>query len=162
VDAHRSIAYVIGPYVKQSAVVSKRYNTVSMLRTIESILGMQPLGLYDALQLPMFDVFSTTQAEWTYSARVPGILRTTQLPLPPASAGEKQGWIHPPHDAAYWTEKTRSFDFSSEDKLDSSQFNLVLWNGLKGEDQPYPAERDGRDLSKNRKQLLRQARDDAQ
>ena len=49
------------------------------------------------------------------------------------------------------------FDFSIEDKLDSAAFNLVLWNGLKGENQAYPAERDGRDLSKNRKQLLEQS-----
>ena len=70
--------------------------------------------------------------------------------------------IHPVHDAAYWSEKTKGFDFTSEDKLDSGQFNLVLWNGLKGKDQPYPAERDGRDLSKNRKQLLRQTREAAQ
>jgi hypothetical protein len=156
VDAHRSMAYVIGPYVKQGTVVSKRYNTVSMLRTIESILGMQPLGLYDALQLPMTDVFSSTQAQWSYSARVPAVLRTTQLPLPPASASEKQAPPHPAHDAAYWSEKTKNYDFSSEDKIDSSQFNIVLWNGLKGEDHPYPQERDGRDLSKDRKRLLRQ------
>jgi hypothetical protein len=158
VDAHRSIAYVIGPYVKQGAVVSKRYNTVSMVRTIESILGMQPLGLYDAVQLPMFEVFSNTQTEWTYTARVPAILRTTQLPVPPASTTEKQPSF-PAHDADYWSEKTRNFDFSSEDKIDSVQFNLVLWQGLKGEDQPYPVDRDGRDLSKGRKQLLRQYQD---
>jgi hypothetical protein len=157
VDAHRSIAYVIGPYVKQGAVVSKRYNTVSMVRTIESILGMQPLGLYDAVQLPMFEVFSNTQTEWTYTARVPAILRTTQLPVPPASASEKQ-LSYPAHDADYWSEKTQNFDFSSEDRIDSVQFNLVLWQGLKGEDQPYPVDRDGRDLSKGRKQLLRQYR----
>lgn len=155
VDAHRSIAYVFGPYVKQGAVVSARYNTVSMLRTIEQILGMQPLGLYDALQAPMTEVFSTTQAEWTYSARVPAILRTTKLPLPPPTPAEIKTQVQPRHDAAYWAEKTRGFDFSAEDKLDSAQFNLVLWNGLKGEEQPYPSERDGRDLSKDRKRLLR-------
>src|SRR5215813_11327582 len=71
VDAHRSIAYVIGPYVKQRAVVSERYNTVSMLRTIEEILGIRQLGLFDSLQLPMTEVFSTRQMPWTYSARVP-------------------------------------------------------------------------------------------
>jgi DNA-binding beta-propeller fold protein YncE len=157
VDAHRSIAYVFGPYVKQGAVVSERYNTVSILRTIEDVLGLQPLGLYDALQQPMAEVFSTEQAAWTYSARVPAILRTTQLPIPAASPEEKKSQVRPGHDRSYWAEKTRGFDFSAEDKLDSAQFNLVLWNGLKGEDQPYPTERDGRDLSKNRKRLLRES-----
>jgi YVTN family beta-propeller protein len=157
VDAHRSIAYVVGPYVKQRAVVSERYNTVSMLRTIEEILGMQPLGLYDALQPPMAAVFSTEPAQWTYSAHVPAILRTTRLPLPKASRKEKRAASQPRHDASYWTQKTEGYDFSAEDKLDAAQFNLVLWNGLKGEDQPYPSERDGRDLSRDRKNLLRQS-----
>ena len=40
VDAHRSIAFVFGAYVKKGAVVSEHYTTVSMLRTIEEILGM--------------------------------------------------------------------------------------------------------------------------
>lgn len=155
VDAHRSIAYVIGPYVKQGAVVSERYNTVSMLRTIEEVLGLLPLGLNDAVQPPMTEVFSTRQAEWNYSARVPGVLRGTQLPLPPASPDAKKASIAPRHDAVYWAEKTKGYDFSAEDKLDSAQFNLVLWNGLKGEDRPYPSDRDGRDLSKDRKRLLR-------
>jgi len=159
VDAHRSIAYVVGPYVKQGAVVSQRYNTVSMLRTIEDVLGIKHLGLYDAVQPPMTEVFSSKQNMWTYTARVPEILRTTKLPLAGAATSEKPATsasIRPAHDANYWAEKTLGFDFSMEDKLDSAAFNLVLWNGLKGEGQAYPAERDGRDLSKNRKQLLEQ------
>src|SRR5260221_7555559 len=61
VDANRSIAFVVGPYVKQGAVVSRRFNTVSMLRTIEEVLGIKPLGLYDAVQPPMTEVFSAQQ-----------------------------------------------------------------------------------------------------
>ena len=158
VDAHRSIAYVIGPYVKQRAVVSARYSTVSMLRTIEEILGMQPMGLYDALQLPMSEAFTTSQSAWTYSAHVPAVLRTTQLPLPKASRKERKADAQPRRDASYWAAKTEGYDFSAEDKLDSAQFNLVLWAGLKGEGAAYPVDRNGRDLSKGRKQLLRKSR----
>lgn len=154
IDAHRSIAYVIGPYVKRGSVVSERYNTVSMLRTIEEILGIQPLGLNDALQPPMTEVFSTGQPDWTYSARVPAVLRTTRLPLPKAPGKQKKAMSQPRHDSSYWAGKTTGYDFSREDKLDSAAFNLVLWNGLKGEDQPYPSHRNGRDLSKDRKRLL--------
>jgi hypothetical protein len=128
-----------------------------MLRTIEEILGLQPLGLYDALQPPMAAVFSIEPAEWSYSVRVPAILRKTRLPLPKASRQDRKAISQPSHDAGYWAQKTEGYDFSAEDKLDSAQFNLVLWKGLKGEDQPYPSERDGRDLSRNRKNLLRQS-----
>ena len=155
VDAHRSIAYVIGPYVKHGAVVSEHYTTVSVLRTIEEVLGIRALGLYDALQPPMTDVFSEKQAEWSYTARVPAVLRTTKLPLPPKKAGAKAASSGAQHDAEYWAAKTRGFDFSVEDKLDSESFNRVLWEGLKGAEQPYPEGPSGDDLRKNRRELLR-------
>ncbi len=155
VDAHRSIALVAGPYVKHRAVVSQYFTTVSMLRTIEDVLGIKPLGLNDAFQLPMAAVFSVQETAWTYTARIPAILHTTQLPLPaPNSTAQVQSSI-PAHDAAYWADKTKAFDFTVEDKLDSDRFNLVLWNGLKGADQPYPSDRSGQDLRKHRAALLR-------
>jgi DNA-binding beta-propeller fold protein YncE len=156
VDAHRSVAFIAGPYVKQRAMISRRYNTVTLLRTMEEVLGIKPLGLNDALQPPMANVFSTKKAAWTYKAQVPSILRTTKLPLPAPAPQEKiPVSAKPVHDAAYWAEKTKDFDFSAEDKLDSDRFNLVLWNGLKGDDQPYPSDRSGRDLRKHRAALLR-------
>jgi YVTN family beta-propeller protein len=156
VDAHRSVAFIAGPYVKQRALISRPFNTVTLLRTIEEVLGLKPLGLNDALQPPMAEVFSTTQAAWTYKARVSSILRTTKLPLPATTTQEKTAVsAEPVHDAAYWSEQTKGFDFSAEDKLDSDRFNLVLWNGLKGDGQPYPTGRSGQDLRKHRAALLR-------
>ncbi|MGC2698177.1 MAG: bifunctional YncE family protein/alkaline phosphatase family protein [Candidatus Angelobacter sp.] len=159
VDAHRSIAFIAGPYVKQGAVVSMHFTTVSMLRTIEEVLGIKPLGLNDAVQPPMAEVFSTRQESWTFNVRVPAVLRSTQLPLPLVTPDKSGGLMVPQvpnHDAAYWADHTQGFDFSSEDKLDSSSFNLILWNGLKNDGESYPAERDGRDLRKNRRALLRE------
>lgn len=145
VDAHRTVAYVIGPYVRQRALVSKRFNTVSMLRTIEELLGIKPLGLYDAVQPPMAEVFTTRRASWSYTAKVPAVLRSTQLPLPAPAAASPAGAAAisstPAHDADYWAQQTAGFDFSAEDKLDTERFNLILWKGMKGENQPYP---DGR------------------
>lgn len=157
VDAHRSIALVAGPYVRQRAVVSRYFTTVSLLRTIEEVLGMKPLGLNDAFDAPMTEIFSAKQRSWTYTAQVPEILYSTQLPLP---ARKQKSSVTPRsvpgHDAAYWSAQTRDFDFSVEDRLDSERFNLVLWNGLKHDGEPYPAERNGRDLRKNRPALLRE------
>lgn len=161
VDAHRTIAYVIGPYVKQGAVVSTRYTTINMLRTIEDILGLEPMGLNDGLQRPMTDVFTQELKSWNYTPIVPDVLRTTQLPLPPATAANTLvkterilAFAHAPRDASYWGEKMAGFDFSRSDHLDTARFNRVLWTGLKGEDVPYPTTRSGHDLRKNRQRIL--------
>jgi len=71
-DAHRSTAYVVGPYVKKHAVVSTRYSTVSMVRTIEDILGLEHLNLNTAYQPPMADVFNIDQGSgWNYTPLMP-------------------------------------------------------------------------------------------
>jgi YVTN family beta-propeller protein len=57
VDATRTIALAIGPYVKRNAVVHDRLDQLSMLRTIEMMLGLSPLNLNDALAVPMFNIF---------------------------------------------------------------------------------------------------------
>ena len=162
-DAHRSIAYVVGPHVKQGEVVSTRYTTVNVLRTIEDILGIEPLGLNDGLQEPMSDVFEIRPDPWTYSAIVPEVLRTTSLPLPPPTAatgssggadGTRAAYATPRHDAAYLAERTKGMDFDAEDRLDAARFNLILWQAMKDEGVPYPTVRTGQDLRQNRPRLL--------
>ena len=69
VDAHRSIALVVGPYVKKGAVVSRRYTTVNVVRTIEAVLGLEPMGLTDALAEPMGAVFDPSKADWRFDAQ---------------------------------------------------------------------------------------------
>ncbi|HZC35724.1 MAG TPA: bifunctional YncE family protein/alkaline phosphatase family protein, partial [Chthoniobacterales bacterium] len=68
VDAHRSTAYIVGPYVKQGKVVSKFYTTVSMIRTIEDILSLEHLNLHTATARPMAEVFDLNQKDWNFHA----------------------------------------------------------------------------------------------
>jgi hypothetical protein len=60
VSGNRSLGFIVGPYVKQGAVVSDHYATVNMLRTMEEILGISKLGVHDAGVPPMTKVFDTT------------------------------------------------------------------------------------------------------
>ena len=90
VDAHRSIALIAGSVVRRGALVSTHYTTVSMIRTIVDVLGIEPAGLNDALAEPMADVFKTQAEPWTYTAMVPAVLYSTQLPLPAATAANRQ------------------------------------------------------------------------
>ena len=164
VDAHRSTAFIAGPFVKQGAVVSTRYTTVNMIHTICDILGIEPLGINDATARAMSDVFTTQARAWNYKAVVPEVLFTTQLPLVQDETARRRlshqsplwaAYSKPRHDAAYWEEKTKGFDFTREDRLDARRFNLILWEGMKGEGVAYPTVRDGRDLRKDREQLLK-------
>jgi DNA-binding beta-propeller fold protein YncE len=154
VDPHRSVAYVVGPYVKQGAIVSRHYTTVSMLRTMEEVLGLQPLGLYDGLADPMAEIFDPRQRHWDYQAVVPQVLYTTQLPLPPQATAKLAATAQPRRDARYWTEAMAGQNFAEEDHLDEARFNRALWVGLQGEGVPFPTRRDGRDLRADRARLL--------
>jgi hypothetical protein len=148
VSGQRSMGFIIGPYVKQKAVVSTHYATVNMLRTIEEVLGLSQLSVHDSGVPPMTDAFDTTQATWTYSAVPAQILYTTTLPILNKYVINNDNLPHPTHDAAWWEAKTKGFDFSQEDRIDSDKFNRIIWEGMMG-DKPYPATRSGVNLGQS-------------
>ena len=154
VDSHRSVAYVIGPYIKHKAIVSTPYTTISMLRTIEEVLGIGSMNLNDSAATPMTAVFDLKQKDWAYKAVASDLLAGTQLPIPKPSGRPAP---HPTHDAAYWAAATRGMDFSVEDRVDPRGFNQILWRGMMGS-KPYPSNSNGLDLSRNREELLQRYR----
>jgi DNA-binding beta-propeller fold protein YncE len=149
VDSHRSPAFVVGAYVKQGVVVSTRYNTLDLVRTMEEVLGIPPMTLNDALATPMTDIFNTTPSAWSFTATPAAILYCTNLPLPPPA----QPCTDPTPNAAYWARVTEGLDFTDADRLDGALYNRILWKGLMG-DKPYPAAPTGIDLRQNREELL--------
>ena len=158
VDAHRSIAFIAGPFVRRTAVISTRYTTVDLVRTMELVMGLHPLNVHDALARPMTDVFDLDAVDWRYDAIVPEVLRSTRLPLPeraPAAAHESGAGRCAPRerDPPYWAEATRDLDFSAEDRVDAERFNRVIWAGQRGE-AAYPALRSGANLRAGREALL--------
>ena len=137
VDAHRTTAYVVGPYVKHGAVVSNPYTTVSMVRTIEDVLGLDHLNLNTATSRPMTGVFDLNQKDWAFEAKPSAALAKTKLPLTAAMrAAISRAPVSPAHDSAYWARATQGMDFGGEDRVDAGKFNRILWRGLKGT--PYP------------------------
>jgi len=59
VSAQRSTFYIASPYAR-GGLQHAHYSTASFVRTIELLLGLQPLSLYDATALPLYDAFGTT------------------------------------------------------------------------------------------------------
>ncbi len=67
VDPHRSPALVISPYTQHATIDSTHYDTAAMLATIEHLLGLAPMSIYDQRALPMWKAFSSTpnMTPWT-------------------------------------------------------------------------------------------------
>jgi DNA-binding beta-propeller fold protein YncE len=156
VDARRSVALIVGPYVRHEALVSTRYTTINILRTIEGVLGLKPLGLNDALASPMADVFDPAQSQWSYRAEAADILHTTQLPVPSDRFSGKTSSAAATcsgRSAQYWAAAMMGQDFRTEDKLDTDAFNSALWRGLGIGTEPIL--REGRDLRSEREVRLK-------
>jgi YVTN family beta-propeller protein len=141
VDSHRSPTFVVGPYVKQGAVVSTPYTLVSAVRTIEDILGTRHMNINTAYARPMSDVFDIRMSPtWSFDAVASTYLQGTGLQASLNALGVKYAEgpvLKSTHDVAYWAEATRGFDFSEVDRVPNDLFNEVLWKGLMG-DKPYP------------------------
>jgi DNA-binding beta-propeller fold protein YncE len=89
VDSHRSLAFVISPYVKRHSVDNSMYNTTSALRTIELLLGLRPMTHFDAGARPFSALFQTTPDTSAYTAETPRITldrrNAAMAPVPGAS-----------------------------------------------------------------------------
>ncbi len=121
VDAHRTVAMVISPYAKHGYVDSSMYSTSSMLRTMELILGLQPMTQFDAAALPMYASFTPQLNLRTYQHRPAEVdLNETNQP------------------DAYGAKLSSSFDFSREDAADDLLLNEVVWRSVRGANNAMP------------------------
>ena len=127
VDAHRSIAFVISPYVKRKYVDHTLYSTNSMLRTMELILGLPPMSQHDAAATPMWRCFTQNADLTPYTAKPSNVY------LDDRNASVDNDLQR----------RSDAFDFSAEDRVPDLEFNQVLWKIVKGEDSEMPAPRRG-------------------
>jgi DNA-binding beta-propeller fold protein YncE len=124
VDAHRSVALVISPYVRRNKVNHTMYSTSSMLRTMELILGLPPMSQYDAAATPMYDLFASEPDTSAYQARQALIdINARNTTMSPGAL------------------KSAHFDLSKADAVPDAELNEVLWKAIKGEGKPVPAPR---------------------
>jgi hypothetical protein len=71
VDGHRTVALAISPYVKRGAVDSTFYAHQSMLKTIELILGLPAMSLFDLIANDMRASFTHDPDYTAYTALAP-------------------------------------------------------------------------------------------
>ena len=126
--------------MKRGGVISTSYATPSVLRTIELLLGVPPLGQADAFAPPMSELLDATIDATPFVARVPAVLHSTTLPLPPAAGAVT---AKPRGSAALWVSLMRGQDFSKPDALDPERFNRALACGLVGGAECVSTKEDG-------------------
>lgn len=122
VDAHRTTAYVISPYVRRGTVDHTLYSTSSMLRTMELILGLAPMTQFDAAARPMYATFGPHANTRPYTARAP------QADLEAKNAA-----------VAWGAEESAEMNLAVEDAADDLRFNEIIWRSVRGADSPMPA-----------------------
>ncbi len=115
VDAHRSTAYVAGPYVKRNYVDHTAYTTSGMLRSIELILGIAPMSQYDAGAMPLWRSFTATP-DYTSFKALPSNIDLTDRNV---------AWNQ-------LAEQSANFDFTKEDRIPDMEFSNVIWKAVKG------------------------------
>ena len=128
VSGYRTTAYCISPYAKREQTVSTRYNTSSVLRTIEQILGLPPMNQFDAGATPMFDCFQENPILTPYVA-VASNIPLDQLNSSPTAIADPI--------RRKFAERSAMINFAEVDKAPEDLLNRILWNAMRG-DQPYP------------------------
>lgn len=129
ISGYRTTAYVVSPYAVRGKTISTFYNTPCMLRTIEQILGLPPMNIFDASATPMFDCFTNTP-DLTPFEHLTNLVPLDQLNPQPQAIVDPQLRA----DALASSEMNfRQIDRAPEDLL-----NRVLWRAMKGSRTPYP------------------------
>lgn len=129
ISSYRTTAYVISPYTKRHAIVNTQYNTTSLLRTIELILGIPPMNQMDATATPMFDCFTNTPDFRPFDV-VPNNVPLDEMNPKPQDIRDARLR----HDAIV----SGKLPLDKEDQCPEDLFNHIIWRAAKGSSVPYP------------------------
>jgi hypothetical protein len=121
VDSHRSPAFVLSPYTRRGIIDSSMYNTTSMLRTMELILGLRPMTHFDAGARPMWAAFTAKADSTPYQAVTPEYPMNERNPAATPEA-----------------KRTARMDFSEADRIDDHEMNDILWRTIRRTEPPAP------------------------
>jgi YVTN family beta-propeller protein len=131
VDGHRTVALAVSPYIKRGHVDSTFYSNQSMLKTIELILGLPTLSLFDMIANDMRAGFQNTADLTPYEAVVPAqSLEEVNPPLKTLAGSRRR--------AALDSSRMR---WEIPDAAPTERLNRILWHSIKGWKTPYPAVR---------------------
>ncbi len=128
VDGRRVPAFVISPFAKRGHIDSTFYSQTSMVKTIELILGLEPLTLFDRIATDMRLAFTNQPDATGYTALTPqqSLIEVN----PPLSA------LRGPERKA--ARDSARMNFSAPDAAPMARLNRIIWHSVRGWHVPYP------------------------
>ena len=128
VSGYRTTAYVVSPYTKRGAVVHTQYNSTSLLRTMELMLGLPPMNQMDATATPMFDCFTNVPNLAAFEPLANNVPLEEMNP-PPKKIAEAQL-----RRDAY---VSAQLPLAKPDQCNEDVLNHILWRATMGA-RPFP------------------------
>ena len=128
VDAHRSLGIVVSKYAphapagQEAFVDSRFYSTVSVLRTMETLLGVPPMNNNDAFSSLISTLFTGPGDQPAFSADY---------------SNRDNGLIYAANKKdAVGAAASMKMDFTHADRAPTDKLNLILWQEMKGSTPP--------------------------
>ncbi|MGW5463488.1 alkaline phosphatase family protein [Streptomyces sp. NPDC003996] len=159
VDGHRAPIQVISPWAQHGTVDSHYYSQITMIRTIEQILGIHPMNQKDSAATPMRGAF-TQRPDYTPFKAVPNRTSLTDGLKTPPSCGVDTPAAQDPKAAAVpaakvpadmqklaaewdsWKSKQRlTGPHAVPDFANPAQMNHFTWYQTHNWSTPYPGEK---------------------
>ncbi len=128
VDCHRAPAIVISAYNRPGALVHEFHTTVSLIRTMELLLGMQPMNQLDAAAAPI-DIFRDLPDLRTYKAVLPDVALNNLIVQARTARNSSD---------AYWMKRTAEQNLEHADMADARVLNQIIWYSVRGAGSPMP------------------------
>jgi len=134
VDAHRSNCFVISPYIHANSVDHTFYNTDSVLKTMEQLMGIPPLSQYDATANTILDFDNSPTNGAPYTAILPDQKFVAEL-NPVLSS------LKPGTEAYHLARLAARMDFRHPDSANPALLNEMIWKSVRGMKSRVPAPR---------------------
>jgi len=129
VSGYRTTCYIASAYSHRKRTISTQYNQISIVRTVEQILGLPPMNQLDASATPMFDCF-TNVADLTPFVSIPNQFPLDKITPEPKKEKDRR--------ARKDIVASNRLPLDQPDRCPEDVLNRILWRTMKGHDVPYP------------------------
>jgi YVTN family beta-propeller protein len=128
VDGHRTVALAVSPYIRRGSIDSTFYSQCSMIKTIEIILGLPAMSLFDLIANDMRNSFQAKPDFTPYIAIEPQqSIYELNPPLAALQGPAREGAV-----------ASMRMNFHVPDNVPTEILNAILWHDAKGWTTPVP------------------------